>query len=186
MPPRTVRIHRALPPPAPPEVPPDEHLGRWLAELVRDAAASGRGAGPAAVTCRDDGTIEFLPLGPDLLRDAPLPLLLAALSRSELAGRRAVAVGLVGRFRMERRVRGEPVGAAVLLAFLEWADCRWVGWRRILDVAGAELGDGDTWLRAEEGDALPDGLGRWWSLGRRTGVSVSFGPAAPPPEAMVH
>lgn len=185
MAPHALRVHRLRPPPLPVDLDEDEHLGRWLAGLVRDAARrDADGAPPAAAVLRDDGVLDLLPLGPALVRDTPLPLLLAGLSRSELGGHRARAVGLVGRFVLERRSPRGPVKAPVLLAFLEWSDCRWVGWRRLVDARGDD--DDDDVERATAGDSLPDGLGRWWSLGRRTGVQVRFGPLPPATPELVH
>jgi hypothetical protein len=181
---RPLRVQHTRPPPTPVDLDEDEHLGRWLVTLVQDAAAKG-GAPPTAVVLRDDGTLDLLAVERDLVADTPLPLLLAGLSRSVLAGRSAVAVGLIGRFTLERRGPGAPVTAPVLLAFLEWSDCRWVGWRRVLDAPGARP-DGDALERALDGDPLPDGLGRWWSLGRRTGVQVTFGAARAPDAELVH
>lgn len=167
----SVRVHRTRPPPAAADADPDEHLHRWLADLVRDARSRApEGPAPAAVVVRDDGAVELLPLSADLLRGVSLPVLLAGLSRSELESRRAVAVGLVGRFVW--RPGAATVGIPVLLAFLEWPDCRWASWRWFL--RGDEE---ESWGRATEGDPLPDGLGRWWTLGRRTGALVRFAPA---------
>ncbi|MEQ1507867.1 MAG: hypothetical protein ABMB14_36905, partial [Myxococcota bacterium] len=119
-----------------------------------------------------------------------VPLFLAGLSRSGGAGDEgglgpALAVGLAGRFVYRARGVGpSPVG----LVFLEWPDCRWWSWRVVLDGAGAPVADSESRYCAVDGDALPGGLGRWWSLGRRSGRTVRYGDVVPAPtaSALVH
>ncbi len=164
-----LRVQR-LPRPAPEEgTADDERLGAWLAGLVRDALARGT-AGPVAVVIRDT-RVELIALsgsGVDLDR------FLAGLSASVVEGEPARAVGVAGRFLLRRA--GDRVGAPVALAFLELPDCRWWSWRLLLDAEGRALPDGEQQTSASAGDALQPGLGRWWSLQRRTGIQVTFGP----------
>jgi hypothetical protein len=104
-------------------------------------------------------------------------------------------VGIAGRFllRSGPRRRGQAGGARagggpgvpasdgpgvpVGVVFLEWADCRWWHWRAVLGADGRPLEGGETLWRAVDGDALPTGVGRWWSLGRLSGNVVQY--AAP-------
>ena len=153
--------------------------------MVRDAfRRTPQGPAPAAVVVRDDATVDLIPLSPALVRDSPLPMLLAGLSRSVLEDRAAIAVGVIGRFRMERRTPSGTVGVPVLLSFLEWSDCRWVSWRLVLGADDQPVDDGESWHRAADGDPLPAGLGRWWSLGRRTGATLHLTKPTTPPEAV--
>ena len=106
----------------------------------------------------------------------PLSRFLAGLTRSGSGETdMPVAVGVAGRFMM--RVRGSENAAAVpvAIAFLEWSDCRWWHWQLLLGTDGKPMPDGDMHRSADNGDPLPQGLGRWWSLGRRTGVRVQVG-----------
>ena len=109
---------------------------------------------------------------------------LAGLTRSVTAEGPALAVGLAGNLRVQVRmrtrsghaVRGSPVG----VAFLEAPDCDWWMWQRFLG-PGTEQIDPEQIRSGHHGDPLPPGLGRWWSLGRRTGVRVSLSQVAPSP-----
>lgn len=168
----------------------DDALGEHLVGLVRDAAVRGA-APPVAVVVRPERT-ELLELGGLAGSGLSVPMLLAGLSRSAPEGVGApVAIGVLGRFLY--RAPGAPPGpgAPVALAFLEWPDCRWWHWRVALDASGGPRDDTELRLRAVDGDALPNGLGRWWSLGRRSGAVIRYGPprpAAPPVAAspLVH
>jgi hypothetical protein len=160
----------------------DAQEGRGLVGLVRDVLERG-GGGAVAVVVRPDRT-ELVDLRNLIEARASLPLFMAGLTRSAPEGQRLpLAVGIAGRFMMrtgppqvpvspqERRPRGIPVG----VVFLEWPDCRWWHWRVVLGADGQPMEDGETVWRAEDGDPLPQGLGRWWSLGRRTGNVVHYG-----------
>lgn len=153
----------------------DEHEGNRLRELV--VGAVERGGAPLVGVCLRSDRLDILAL--QSLQEAriPLPMFLAGLSRSEAEGAGAVeAVGLMGVV----AVRAEPAGpppAPMALAFLEWSDCRWWSWRAPVDrEARVVLDDNEVVTRAVDGDPLPRGLGRWWSLGRRTGARVRIGP----------
>lgn len=53
--------------------------------------------------------------------------------------------------------------------FLEWEDCRWWLWSARLGAAGVGWDLGSALERsALDGDALPAGLGRYWTWARRT------------------
>ncbi|MEZ4238151.1 MAG: hypothetical protein R3F59_18785 [Myxococcota bacterium] len=157
-----------------------EREGEALAELVRDLVARG-GNGAVLAVVRPDRT-ELVDLGGLVRAKVAVPLFLAGLTRSVPDGQRLpLAVGLAGRFRM--RTAPDQPGIPVGVVFLEWADCRWWHWRSVLGADGAPVADGETVWRADDGDPLPPGLGRWWSLGRRTGNVVTFGvPDAEDPE----
>jgi hypothetical protein len=145
-----------------------------LVELARQAlrARAGGGAGVILRPERYD-LVDLNGLG-----KVPLPHFLAGLTRSDAAGAGPVlAVGIVGRFTIRRRDR-PPQPVAV--AFLEWADCRWSLWQVLLDANGQEVPDTEIRRSAVEGDPLPDGLGRWWTLGRRLKMTLQLGPAVRP------
>lgn len=162
----------------------DDDEGEHLVSLVTDALGRG-GAGAVAVVVRAERT-ELVEARGVVEAGLSLPMFLAGLTRSEPEGQGLpCAVGLAGRFRLVRSGGGAPVA----LAFLEWPDCRWWQWRGVLDARGALVPEGETRRRAIDGDSLEGGLGRWWSLGRRHGGVVRFGPAiAPATEAssLVH
>jgi len=104
---------------------------------------------------------------------------MAGLTRSETPdGGPAMAVGLAGNLQVRVRARsgGRRIdrSAPVTVAFLEAPDCDWWLWQRFL---GATSDDGvppEQQLAGRHGDPLPNGLGRWWSLGRRSGVRVTL------------
>lgn len=119
-----------------------------------------------------------------------------------LAGNLQVSVR--ARHRGQQVQRSAPVA----VAFLEAPDCDWWLWQRFLGVSdgsraagasegagvpdragsvddrapssglGADVAGPEQVLAARRGDALPAGLGRWWSLGRRTGVRVTLTPTS--------
>ena len=145
-----------------------------LIELAR-AALRARAGGGAGVIVRPEryDLVDLAGIG-----RVPLPYFVAGLSRSTTEGAGPVlAVGVVGRFLARRRGQ-DPLPVAV--AFLEWPDCRWTMWQVLVDASGDEVQDTEIRRSARDGDALPDGLGRWWSLGRRTRAVVTFGPSVRP------
>lgn len=154
----------------------DEGEGEHLVSLVTDALSKGD-AGAVAVVIRAERT-ELVELRGVIEAGVPLPMFLGGLTRSEPEGQGLpLAIGLAGRFRMSGpNGGGSPVG----LVFLEWPDCRWWQWRVVLDASGKVVPDTETRRRAVDGDSLAGGLGRWWSVGRRTGNVVRFGPAEVP------
>ncbi|MCB9685065.1 MAG: hypothetical protein H6738_07420 [Alphaproteobacteria bacterium] len=160
-----------------PDTTDDEHLGTWLSTLVRDAVEKGR-AGPVAIVVRGEH-VDLVALHPG---GEPPPMgthgFLSGLTASTRDGDRAEAVGVVGRF-VARRGPNDRAGSPVALVFLEWPDCRWWFWKMVLDAEGRPLPDGEQVTSAAAGDAMPAGLGRWWSTQRRTGVVVSFGERVP-------
>lgn len=184
-----IRIHTLSPAPDP-----SSEVER-LRTLVQGAVARASAA-PSAVVVRPGGT-EIIELRPIAAARLSLPLFLAGLTRSERQGGGTsgppLAVGLVGQFRLRRgparaeaaraeAARAETAdGVPVALAFLEWPDCRWWQWQALLDGERALLQETEVIRRAEDGDPLPSGLGRWWSLGRRSGVRVRYSARAPEP-----
>lgn len=154
----------------------DEDEGRFLADLVRHALESGKAA-PVAVVVRERRT-ELV--GLQGLAGVPVRSFLAGLCASvpDVAGP-ARAVGVAGRFLLRTPADREGRGAPVGLAFLEWPDCRWWLSRVLLDAGGHPVPKTEIVRRAFEGDALPSGLGRWWSESRRTGAVVRYGAVEP-------
>lgn len=165
----------------------DDGEGQRLVELVCRAVAAG-GAPIVGVAVRVDRVdIVELPPGGEL----PLPLLLAGLTRSTADGAGPVeAVGVMG---VAAKRAGEGT-APLAVVFLEWSDCRWWSWRAAVDASERQVRlDTAVVNRAVDGDPLPGRLGRWWSLGRRRGMSVHLsgppdGPLVPGPETslLVH
>lgn len=151
----------------------DDACGERLARLVQEAIERGPGLSSAVAVAVRSERMELIDLRGILQAGVAVPLFLAGLSRSEPEGLGApLAVGLAGRFQFRTRsTPGQPVG----LAFLEWPDCRWWQWSVMLDSSGQMLPDSDMRRRAIDGDPLPGGLGRWWTLGRRTRSVVRFG-----------
>lgn len=152
----------------------DDALGEHLVGLVRDnLGAGGRAPGVALAVRR--GEIDLLPL--DSVREAGIPMerFLAALTRARFEDRAPVdAVGLLGSFTARAARPGARPSAPVVMAFLEWTDCRWWQWRALVDADYQLLAESETRRAAIEGDAKPRGLGGWWSLGRRARPSMDL------------
>jgi hypothetical protein len=153
----------------------DEACGEHLAGIVQEAIGRG-GRGAVAVAVREH-RLELIDLRGVIEAGVAVPMFLAGLTRSDPAGfGPPLAVGLGGRFQFRTRSsQGSSVSSPVGMAFLEWPDCRWWQWTVMLDSAGQILPDSDMRRRALDGDPLPGGLGRWWTLGRRTRSTVRFG-----------
>lgn len=141
-------------------------MGEGLVDVLRSGLARG-GAPPVAVVVRSE-VVHLVGLRTDPPQPIAAGRLLAGLTRARFddAEDAPVAVGLLGRFELRRR-RDERVGVPMVQVFLEWGDCSWWHWRALLDADGALLDDSVTVRSAQLGDALPGGLGRWWSTGRR-------------------
>jgi len=138
-------------------------LGGWLVGIVRRALIAG-GAPTAAALVRFDRV--DLVLAQDLRKaGAPLTRFLARSSRRGLPdGDPVDVVGIVGK--VKRRTNGQDSMWATV--FLEWPDCSWWWWMAPIDpVTGDVLSGAEQVRSAHAGDRLPDGLGRWWSQGRR-------------------
>jgi hypothetical protein len=137
--------------------------------LVRLAQAVERGApiGGAGLVVRAQ-TVDQIDLGDAFARGLSVQAAMGSFARTTTdAGGGVEALGWFGRIEAPRPAgRGRVACAAV---FLEWEDCRWWLWT-------ARLGEGgvgwhlDTAAErsALEGDALPPGLGRYWTWARRT------------------
>lgn len=161
----------------------DEELGLALVDLVRHALT--RGQPPTVVTVARPDRIEVIGLAPVLEHGVHVGGFIASLTRAELDPPAADprAVGLMGTLQVRQSPDGVPVPQATV--FLEWPDCRWWHWRALVDPTRGELiEDTATIRRATDGDPLPDGLGRWWSLGRRQPWRVRLEGGSPFP--LVH
>jgi hypothetical protein len=157
--------------------PPGRDDAEHLVGLVRDA--TGRGAAPPAAVVVREAQTELVELRPPLAAGITVDQFLSGLSRSQPEGRSLpLAIGLAGRFVLRRRNEPQPPGprTSLVLVFLEWPDNAWWHWRALLDADGAIVDATATVTRAIDGDALPLGLGRWWSLGRRRPSIVRYGP----------
>ncbi len=160
-------VHR----PVDPDALPDR-----LVEILRAALARG-GAPPAAVVVRGE-RMDIAVLQPVVDAGLRVPVFVAALSRSTMDGVDApvAAVGLIGIFRGDPAISGGP-DVPVATVFLEWADGRWAHWRALLDPETRAIReDTVTTGAAEDGDPLPERMGRWWSLGRRRRMSMHLSP----------
>lgn len=171
----------------------DQAEGLRLVELVTQSVERG-GAPLVGVVLRGD-RLDIL--GLEVLKEARVGLnwLLAGMTASEQEGVGPVeAVGLMGivRVRTSPTPPGEPPPPAVpmAIAFLEWEDCRWWFWRAPIDVNQERvLTDTQVITRAEDGDPLPNQLGRWWSLARRRRMRLRLDgpePLAEPSSPLVH
>ncbi len=153
----------------------DDAEGLQLVTLVRRALQGGA-APTVAVVIRAQG-VDIVELAPLIRAGASLKRFLAALSRSTAPGGPPEAVGVIGRVRSRDSSSGPRVPEAMV--FLEWSDCRWWHWRALLESDGLTLRDGTETVRsAVEGDRMPPGIGRWWSLGRRLGLKAQLTPVA--------
>lgn len=159
--------------------PDDEAEGERLRDLLQEALERGPAA-PVAVVVRA-GRTELVHLGHLRGTHTPVFTFLAGLTRSiaEDAGS-AEAVGLVGTLQLRNQRDKNAVPIPVAVAFLEWEDGRWWEWRALLDADGTTLREDTSTVRsARQGDPLPDGIGRWWSAGRRRGGTMKLSRATP-------
>ena len=170
----TLRFH-TLRDPAPQA---DEPLARYLVQQVREAIPRKQ-AGPAVVMARGDraeviGIRELR--GPDL---PPTPDAIALMTRASFPDGAAVrAIGLMGVYGY--RARPEDPAVPTALVFIEWTDGRWWQWRALIDPSDARLlTETETVLRAVDGLPRPNGLGGWWTRGRRLGGRPVFRKQAP-------
>ncbi len=165
----------------------DESLRGWAVDILERTLERSGGL-PAGVIVVRERTVEVMDLAPLAQAGRPLSWMLAGLAGSTTQGGAAEAVGLVGRFQLRRRGTGPAVPVA--LAFLEWGDGHWWQWQALLAVDRPALVPDTATLRtAEAGDALPDGLGRWWTMQRRSGARLMLTPSEQPPvetSAIVH
>ncbi|MCB9678441.1 MAG: hypothetical protein H6737_25295 [Alphaproteobacteria bacterium] len=163
----------------------DDELGEALVELVR--AAVPRRTAPAVATVARPERIDVIGLQPLAAHRIPVNGFIAGLTRAEVGPDvgDARAVGVMGTV----QVRNAPDAPSVPMAvvFLEWPDCRWWLWRALVDPGTATIKEGtEVRTRAVDGDAMPVGFGRWWSLGRRTGVKVTIRSRAAADSPHVH
>ena len=159
------------------EVPSDRFVGDHLVEMLMKASAAGR-TGAAAVVVRSK-TIDGLDLS--ALRGVGLPLawFLAGLTTtSTLAGGPVEAVGVMGRVGFRRT--GPDGTVPVATVFLEWGDNRWWQWQARLGPDGTPIPETAQVRSASAGDAMPQGLGRWWSAARRRRIHVGLTPLSSP------
>ncbi|MEN0063241.1 MAG: hypothetical protein AAGA48_13890 [Myxococcota bacterium] len=160
--------------------------GETLLPIVRGLAAPERVAWVAVVVRAQRIELidprPFAKAGPDVMR------FMAGLTRSHPANAGpALAVGIAGTLQLNLQTRNTKSRATpIALAFLEAPDCDWWMWQRFLGMDEEEESEApEQILTARRGDALPNGLGRWWSLGRRARLKVQFEPQTPTSE-MIH
>ncbi|MCA9572359.1 MAG: hypothetical protein KC656_31180, partial [Myxococcales bacterium] len=150
----------------------------FLVERVQRGVAAGQ-ADPVVLVVRER-TLDAIDLGEIRATGLPLAWFVAGLTTSSTtAGGEALAVGVSGR--LTRRRTGTEALETCATVFLEWEDGRWWQWAAALDDGGS-MDPATVEVRgAEAGDPLPEGLGRWWSTGRRHGVSLGLRALAPDP-----
>jgi hypothetical protein len=165
----------------------DEALGQELAERVRKAVER-RQAPTVALIARPE-RLDFVGLRTVVEEQLPVQRFIAGLTRAHVdAVGAASAVGVMGTVGARTPDGSGRVPMAVV--FLEWPDCRWWYWRALVDPVEQVLrADTETVRRAVDGDPLPSGFGRWWTVGRHLRRSLRFD--GWPPEvadgaAMVH
>lgn len=165
----------------PPGLITDDQVGQHLVDRVKTAI--GGGAAPLVGVVVRASRIDLVELAAPAREGLTVPLTLAVLARSEdPSGAIPQAVGVLGRYELRPRP-DQPARAPLAMVFLEWEDCRWWHWRALVD--GRDLaGDTESLRRAVDGDPLPSGLGRWWSLSRRRSLVARLEPA--PAAAVVH
>ena len=150
----------------------EEAEGRHLVTVMKSALGRG-GAPPVALMLRGDG-VHLLPLGPIAKQGLPVQRFVAGLTRSTMDDQPLVeAVGIMGVVGVRQRHGGPRVPMAVV--FLEWPDNRWWCYRALMEADTPTIRDeSETVSSAVEGDSLPAGFGRWWSLARRAGLRVNL------------
>lgn len=153
-------------------LPVDQTVGEHLVDLLVRASQRGPELPVVAAVVRRD-RLDLVELQPVERARVPLHRLLAAMCFSQTDdGGRAEAVGLIGAFR--RRARGGSAERRVAMVFLEWEDCRWWQWIAEISPTGAVLPETARVRSALDGDALPGGVGRWWSQARRSGERLTL------------
>ena len=156
----------------------DDALGEALVALVREAIHKGRAPTVAAIPRPDQ--LDILQLHPLAQEGVPLQPLLAGLTRAQIHPPVGdpIALGIMG------KVLWGPKGTQrvpMALVFLEWQDCRWWMWRALLDPSDETIQPHtETTTQAIQGDPMPPGLGRWWSLGRRLPNRMTLSRATAP------
>ncbi|MEZ4319009.1 MAG: hypothetical protein R3F61_15955 [Myxococcota bacterium] len=158
----------------------DDELGETLVAMVRNAVP--RGTAPTVVTVARPERIDVIGLKPVVDHHIPIQGFIASLTRADVEPTigDARAVGIMGTVKL--RQSGQEAPAPMAVVFLEWPDNRWWLWRALIDPESkAILTETETLTRAIDGDPMPVGFGRWWSLARRTGMRVTMRHAAPPP-----
>lgn len=154
----------------------DDTIGLELVRVTLSALQRG-GAPPSAVVLRGP-RLEIIPIPQLLQQHVHVDRFIAGLSRSNTPAGSADqidAVGVIGV--LQHRIPMQPEPRPVLAVMLEWADCRWWNWRAQLEGTPLRRVDGtDTFASALEGDTKPQGLGGWWSLGRRDRLQLNLDP----------
>jgi hypothetical protein len=169
---RSLRLHTM----ARERIPGDGGVESWLTVMMSRQLDGQRELGSTLVVVRER-TIDLVDSGAARAAGFELSALLAGLTTTTTpAGGAVEAVGLLGRVNV--RSRDAELPAAV--AFLEWADCRWWMWEALLTPDARGLREETARERsAVDGDALPTGLGRFWSHARRSGVRMELGLVEP-------
>ncbi len=154
----------------------DDRLGESLVDVCR-SAVERRSAPSSALVVRTD-RVDVIPLKQLQQQKLHVPRFIAGMTVASLPDRApsdVLAVGLIGSF--ERRLASQPGPVPVAMVFIEWTDCRWWHWHALVHPDDRIVLDATETVRsASEGDAKPPGLGGWWSLGRRSNMSVKLDP----------
>lgn len=156
-------------------LPGDGTVESWLTVLVARQLDGRRQLGLGLVVVRQR-TVELIDVSEARRAGFAPAMLLAGLTTTHTDGGSVEAVGLCGQV----RAHGRELAVPVAMVFLEWADCRWWSWEALLAADGLSLREDTARERtAAEGDAMPAGLGRWWSHARRTGMQLQLTLEAP-------
>lgn len=151
----------------------DDGLGERLVEMVR--RASDKAEAPPAVAVVRGERLDVVGLAPIVEKKIRPGTFVAGLTRAEMGPSVGdpLAVGIIGT--VGYRPPGAEARVPMVMVFLEWEDCRWWHWKALLDPATGDIRpETETWTCAVEGDPMPQGLGRWWSLGRRMTRRMQF------------
>ncbi len=158
----------------------DDELGDLLVGYVEKALPERRA--PAVATIARPSRVDVLGLKAIIDARIHVNRFLAALTRADtdIDVEEPSAIGVMGTVRIRQPVQAgaskappaPPVPMGVV--FLEWPDNRWWLWRTLLDAEGNPVAGTETRTRAVDGDPLPRGFGRWWSLGRRANLRLSM------------
>ncbi len=164
-------------------IPVDAHPGEALVAWLQRVLSEGAHA-PAGLVVRA-GALDLVDLSTAKGSGLPVPWLMAGLTTTVTRAGPAVAVGLLGV--VGRAVRDAERPAPMAVVFLEWEDNRWWFYEALLAADGRSLREDTVTVRsAEAGDAMPQGLGRWWAAARRSGMRMNLEVESGAEEEILH